>query len=165
VAIILSPFDSGTLSFVMMHWNIVTTIMNMFIDELFALGAWTDWHGPSSRVGVHCRCMLVQLRVAEAPAVTMFCSIAPLRRIVLRVVWLQENTLPLVVLEALCDFLFRISSFSMPAASIVWREEVLGHPQSCGWSLLVLMLYCFFPGIPSAGARPYTIQNREVTYS
>jgi hypothetical protein len=36
-----------------------------------------------------------------------------------RVVWLEENTLPIVVLSALCDFLFR-----MPAASIVHQLSV-----------------------------------------
>jgi hypothetical protein len=39
MAIILCPFDSGALSFVMIYWYIATTTANMFIDELFALGA------------------------------------------------------------------------------------------------------------------------------
>jgi hypothetical protein len=30
---------------VMICWNIVATTLNMFRDELFALGAWTDWLG------------------------------------------------------------------------------------------------------------------------
>jgi hypothetical protein len=42
---ILSSPDSAPLSYVMICWNAVANTVNMFVDELFALGAWTDWLG------------------------------------------------------------------------------------------------------------------------
>jgi hypothetical protein len=45
MAIILSSSGSAPLRRVMVCWNIVATTVNMFRDELFALGAWTGWFG------------------------------------------------------------------------------------------------------------------------
>jgi hypothetical protein len=46
MAIIFSFSDSAPLSFVMICWNAVATIVNMSLrEELFALGVWTDWVG------------------------------------------------------------------------------------------------------------------------
>jgi hypothetical protein len=41
IVIFLSSSGSGPLSYVMICWNIVATTVDMFRDELFALGAWT----------------------------------------------------------------------------------------------------------------------------
>jgi hypothetical protein len=42
---ILFSSDSAPLSYVMICWNTIMTILNKsFRDELFTLGVWTDWH-------------------------------------------------------------------------------------------------------------------------
>jgi hypothetical protein len=100
---ILSSFDWAVLSSVMIYWNIVATALNMSIrDELFALGAWTDCLGTScwlrSREAGH---SLISPTVAGQACATVgglgCCCCCELL--------LEENTLPNVVLGALCNFL------------------------------------------------------------
>jgi hypothetical protein len=120
MAIILSSSDSAPFSSVMICWNTASTTMNMsFRDELFALGVWTDWLGTywlclkgggvlisPTAAGQACAtgggwgyCCSVLLRIAAAKD-----SPGVLR--------LEENTLPVVVLDALCDLFFRVSSLT-----------------------------------------------------
>jgi hypothetical protein len=49
-------------------------------------------------------------------------------------VWLEENTLPIVVLGVLCDVLFRISSLAC------LQPEVPLRPATCSGSMSVSML-------------------------
>jgi hypothetical protein len=127
MAIILSSSGSAPMSSVMMCWNIVANNVNMsFREELFALGAWTDWLGTCwfcLKGGRHSflslwRCRPANLRLLHS------------RRHGL--VWLEEYTLPVVVLGSLYDFLFRISSM----ACLQSRQLVQwGYPPSTNLQL------------------------------
>jgi hypothetical protein len=54
------------------------------------------------------------------------------------VVWLEENTLPIVVLGALWDFLFCISSLACLQPLDSWRDEVPLRPPTCSCSMYAL---------------------------
>jgi hypothetical protein len=100
-----------------------------------------------------------QLRVAEAAAVPV-CCYKNHRDGLSGLVWLEENTLSTAVLGTLCDFLF--SALPLCACINNWRDQVPLHQPTCSCSMLVLKLYCHFPGINCAGDHPHTICHKEV---
>jgi small-conductance mechanosensitive channel len=112
--ILLSSYVSAPLNSVMICRNIIAATLNMlFRAELSALGAWTDWLGPcwlclpgggtqfsySGRAGL---CNSGQLRLL----LLLCCTPAKGSP---GVVWLEKNTITIVVLGALCNFLLCIS--------------------------------------------------------
>jgi hypothetical protein len=153
MAIILSSSDSAPLSSVVICWNIVVTTLNMsFRDKLFALGAWTDW------LGACCLCL--------KRGGVYLCNWGLLRLLLLRFLCvaalhcregLEENALPVVVLGALCDFLFRVSSFACLQPLDSWRDEIPLRPPTWSCSMSVSMLHCSFPDTPCATS-PHHIQ-------
>jgi hypothetical protein len=160
------------MSSVMICWNTVATTVDMSLrDELFTLGAWTDLSlvvGCASReVGNSVlplwRARSVQPGTEEANA-AVCCCVAPPRRIVLGWCGLEENTLTVVSVGALCDFLFRISS-------LAWLQsrqlEGCGSSLStnCSCCMSVSMLHCPFPGTPCVCDRTHTTYSREVACS
>jgi hypothetical protein len=146
-----------------MCWNTAATAVNMsFRYELFALGAWTDWFGNCYRLCLKgggqacatvgswgCCCCCVLLRSAAAKEIPV-------------VVWLEENTLPVVVLGAICGF----SSFvSVPWRTYSWRDEVPLRPPTCSCSMSLSNPHYPFPGTPCAGDHPHTTYNWNVACS
>jgi hypothetical protein len=159
MAIILSSSDSAPLSSVVIYWNIVATTVNMlFRDELFALGAWTDCLGA---------CWLCLTREGAG-----LCSWERLRlRLLLRitaakvcpgVVWLEESTLPLV-LGALWDFLFRISSLAclQPRCFERWDSSPSTNLPIV-WSVKLLLI---FASTVIPGFSPFEIHDKDVFLS
>jgi hypothetical protein len=75
--LILSSPDSAPLSSVMSCWNAVATTVDMsFRDELFGLGAWTDWLGTCWLCLKRRGCRFLHLRAAEAVAVAVLLHVA-----------------------------------------------------------------------------------------
>jgi hypothetical protein len=103
---VLPSSDSVPLSSDTICWNTFATTVNMsFRDELFASGAWSGWLRTcwlclkGGGAGYFCCCVLLRSAAAKDSH---------------GVVWLEVNTLAVVVSGALCDFLFRISSLACP---------------------------------------------------
>jgi hypothetical protein len=113
IAIILSS-DTALLTSVMICWNIIVAILNMsFRDELYIRSL--NWLGTCCWLCLKGRGALISPTVVRHACVTedsWGCVL--LRSTAMKdspgVVWLEENTVPVVVLGALCNFLFHISS-------------------------------------------------------
>jgi hypothetical protein len=76
------------------------------------------------------------------------------------VVRFEENTLPVVVLGVLCDFLLGVS-----AALIIGWMGFLSLRQLAIYSMLVWKQRFLFLGTPCASGRPRIINNGEVVCS
>jgi hypothetical protein len=124
MVVILSYSDSSPLSSVIIYWNIVVTTVNMFRNELFALGDWTNWLGTcrlylkrggtmagqscatEDAWGCCCCCVLLWSTAAKnSPGA----------------VWLEESTLPVVVFGALCDCMRPLWALYASTLTAVWQ--------------------------------------------
>jgi hypothetical protein len=151
----------------MICWNIIMTTLNMSsTDETVYVRNlnWLTWYlllvVPQERWGTHFShcggaglCNWRWLRLLRSTAMKDNSG----------VVWLEENTPPIVVSSSLWNFLFRISWRACSLDS--WRYEVPQCPPIYSCSMMVSMPYCPFLDTPCAADCPHTTYNREVACS
>jgi hypothetical protein len=131
MATILSSSDSAPVSSVMIYWNTIVITLNMlFRDKLFTLWVWNYWLGTCwlcLKGGWAFISPSVLRQVCATGCGSSYCCCSVLLCTTTAkdspgVLWLEENTLPDVVLGVLCNFLFHI-------LSLAWLQP----QQSRGW--------------------------------